>query len=470
MMTGLDGSHLPPFSDMPHPYVSAHRGGTWIVPEGTRIGRLNAVGLGMTVVDGGDIHATADGVLYDCHDSTLDRTTNLSGPIADLSSMRVAQGKIDCSTWFGGGWSDQPITSIIDTLDDLGGRVYLTLEVKTDVDPRYAQKIVDLIAARGLTQQILIASFSEPLLAPAIEAGHEVMLLGTTCEDISERNDLLDKGIRYVGGSASSMWRAIAVTLRKKGLRPVTYSTVRHAQVNYYRLDGELHGYISDDPLYLKGHVEGTYDYRRATDPFDSLTYYHGHQADNNSVSPSSRGTFKADSGGAWFCAPVTMQRRAWLQGWASPLPDPTSYSISWEQDWTTDAGSAGGAMIFGCLDDAAYTGDNEPGGGKGGPAGYEAWFFSSGLMRLFRRDTGAVPSLIADVGYGKEIPTTVGTPTKLRLDVTSSNITLTHVASGTKITSTDTRYRGGYLHLLANDNGAAAGARWRNITISGQA
>lgn len=459
---------LPPFGDMPHPYVSAHRGGTFIVPEGTRLGRLNAYGLGMQVVDGGDIHATLDGVLYDCHDSTLDRTTNLSGPIAALPSMRVMQGKIDCSQWFGGGWADQPITSIIDTLDDLGGKVYITLEVKSDVDPKYAQKIVDLIKGRGLTKQILIASFDESLLAPAIEAGHEVMLLGTTGTTVASDAGLVGRGVNYFGGSVD-MTPATAKAIADHGVRVVVYSIDQHYRIDQFRTgaSGELWGYIANDPLYIRGHVDGTYDYRLTSDPFDSLTYYHGHQPDNGDYSPASRGTFLADAGGAYFCIPVATQRRAVLQGWASPLVNPNSYTITYEQGFTSTVSGQAASLVFGCPTDAPFTGDDSAGGGIGDAPGYLALFSGTGLLRLFRRDPGTPPVQLASIDVDPNPAWAPGVNVPLKVTVSGSTITLTKTDTGESVSANDGTYRGGYVHLLANNFGAQSGARWRNITVS---
>lgn len=464
------GSVLPPYDDMdhPYPYVSAHRGGSYITPEGTRIGRMNALGLGMQVIDGGDIHATSDGVLYDMHDSTVDRTTNLTGAISGIPSMRLMQGVIDCSTWFGGGFANQPITSIADTLNDIGGKTYVTFEVKTDVDMEYAQKIVDLIASYGLTEQILIASFEEDFLAPAIAAGHPVMLLGTSMTDVAADTDLINRGVLYVGGS-QSMTAATAKTLMDNGHRVVTYSTEQHADVNKYRdgASGDLWGYISDDPLYLKGHVEGTYTYRRTTDPFAQLSYYHGFQADNLSVDPASRGTFLANSGGAFFCAPVSSTRRAWLQGWGCPLVNPTNYTITFEQDFLQVASSAGGGIVFGCPTDAQYTGPDWGAADIGAAPGYVATLYSSGLINLFRRDPNVAPVQIGT--YDNNTNVVPGTPTKLSIQVTPTQIIFKRVGAtaAQTITANDATYRGPYFHLAARAQGAAAGVRWRNISIT---
>lgn len=460
---------LPPFYDMEREgdtaYVSAHRGGSYIVPEGTTVGRVNALELGMQVIDGGDIHSTKDGVLYDMHDLTVDRTTNLTGLLSEMTSAELQQGVIDCSVWFGGGWQDQPITSIADTLDELGGRAYITLEIKSETGAlENCAKAVNMITERGLRPYVLIASFTESLLAPAIAAGMEVMLLGSTGTAV-DGADLLSKGIRYFGGSVS-MTSETAAAIANTGVRVVTYSTEQHADVNKYRdgPSGHLYGYISDDPYYLKGHVLGDYAYRRTTDPFDSLTWYHGFQPDNWDMNPASRGSFTDHVDGAFYCAPVRSERRAILQGWACPLESPTSYSITWEQDYLQAATSAGGALVFGCPDDMPYTGDDQAGGGAGPTAGYIAILFTSGLIRLFRRDPDGVPVQLGSVS-GTTI--TPGVPTRLSVTVTPTQITFRKEGAATApITVTDSTYRGAYVHLLCNDQGGAAGVRWRNITI----
>lgn len=463
---------LPPFYDMQRDgntaYVSAHRGGSYIVPEGTTVGRVNAMELGMQVIDGGDIHATKDRVLYDMHDLTVDRTTNLTGLLSDMTAAELQQGVIDCSVWFGGGWEDQPITSIGDTLDQLGGRAYVTLEIKSEANAlENCTKAVQMIKDRGLTQHVLIASFTESLLAPAIAAGMEVMLLGSSGTAV-DGADLISKGIRYFGGSVS-MTSETAKQISDTGVRVVTYSTEQHADVNKYRdgPSGHLYGYISDDPYYIKGHVLGDYPYRLTSDPFDSLTWYHGFQADNWDVNPTSRGSFLASEGGAYYCAPVASQRRAILQGWACPLATPDSYTITYEQDYINHATSAGGALVFGCPDDMPYTGDSQAGGGVGPTAGYVLFLFSSGLVRLFRRDPNTLPVMLDD--YSDGVTITPGTPTRLSVTVTPTTITVTKNDNpATTFTVTDAAYRGAYLHLLANSQGAAAGVRWRNINIIG--
>ena len=77
-----------PFFDHPRPLVFAHRGGCALGPENTLavfdLGvRAGADGLEM------DVHLSADGVPVVHHDSTLDRTTSASGPIAARTAAEL---------------------------------------------------------------------------------------------------------------------------------------------------------------------------------------------------------------------------------------------------------------------------------------------------------------------------------------------------------------------------------------------
>ena len=86
----LEPSAVSPFFDTHRPQVFAHRGGAHLGPENT----IAAFDGGMkTGADGLelDVHLSADGVVVVHHDSTLDRTTNTVGPIADRTADELAQ-------------------------------------------------------------------------------------------------------------------------------------------------------------------------------------------------------------------------------------------------------------------------------------------------------------------------------------------------------------------------------------------
>jgi glycerophosphoryl diester phosphodiesterase len=86
---------VPFFSDSPQ--VFAHRGGCDLGPENT----IAAFDIGMSTGADGlelDVHLSSDGVVVVHHDSTLDRTTNGSGPIAARTAGELE--RLDAGYWF----------------------------------------------------------------------------------------------------------------------------------------------------------------------------------------------------------------------------------------------------------------------------------------------------------------------------------------------------------------------------------
>src|SRR5690606_26229139 len=71
------------------PLILAHRGGRALGPENT----IPAFDLGLAAGADGlelDVHVSADDVAVVCHDATLDRTTDATGPIAARTAAELA--------------------------------------------------------------------------------------------------------------------------------------------------------------------------------------------------------------------------------------------------------------------------------------------------------------------------------------------------------------------------------------------
>jgi len=76
------------FFDHDEPLAVAHRGGLGLWPENTLHAFRQADALGATCFEL-DVHQTADGHLVVCHDPTLDRTTDGSGAIREMTLAEI---------------------------------------------------------------------------------------------------------------------------------------------------------------------------------------------------------------------------------------------------------------------------------------------------------------------------------------------------------------------------------------------
>jgi glycerophosphoryl diester phosphodiesterase len=77
-----------PYLDAPPPVAIAHRGGAEEAPENTLEAFAAAVALGYRYLET-DAHVTRDGVVVAFHDARLDRVTDRTGAIAELTIAEV---------------------------------------------------------------------------------------------------------------------------------------------------------------------------------------------------------------------------------------------------------------------------------------------------------------------------------------------------------------------------------------------
>jgi glycerophosphoryl diester phosphodiesterase len=125
----------------------AHRGFSRDGLENSMAAFRAAVGLGYRYLET-DVHTTADGVLLLFHDAALDRITDGTGRIAELTAEEVAQARI-------GGLEPVP------TFDELVAAfpdARFNLDVK---DWNSVRSLAAAIEGHALHDRVLIASFSD---------------------------------------------------------------------------------------------------------------------------------------------------------------------------------------------------------------------------------------------------------------------------------------------------------------------
>ncbi len=85
------------FFDHPAAFVFAHRGGRALAPENTLLAFETGLAAGADGLEC-DVRLSRDGVPVVIHDATLDRTTNLTGPVSARTAAELA--RVDAASHF----------------------------------------------------------------------------------------------------------------------------------------------------------------------------------------------------------------------------------------------------------------------------------------------------------------------------------------------------------------------------------
>lgn len=155
------------------PQIIAHRGASHAAPENTLAAVELAYHENARWVEV-DVKLAADGVPILMHDATLDRTTNLSGPVNAKAAAMLATA--DAGSWFDPRFADAGVPALDALLDfAIEHEMGLNLEIKPNPNEarRTAEQIMALLARRAAHQvpEILFSSFNTAALAALDEAG-----------------------------------------------------------------------------------------------------------------------------------------------------------------------------------------------------------------------------------------------------------------------------------------------------------
>ena len=107
--------------------VVGHRGAPTLAPENTIPSFKRAVELGVDFVEL-DVRATKDGALVVVHDETVDRTTNGSGRVAEMTLGEVKE--LDAGSWFSEEYAGVEVPTLDEVLSELGDSVGYVVELK----------------------------------------------------------------------------------------------------------------------------------------------------------------------------------------------------------------------------------------------------------------------------------------------------------------------------------------------------
>ncbi len=137
------------FNQMPERIlVVAHRGAHQNYPENSLSSYREAIRIGVDIIET-DVRATKDGVLVIMHDKTVDRTTNGTGNVSDLTFDELRKLRLKHN----GEITNEEIPTFDEVLNLVKGKVMLDIDYKAE--PSFIEKTCQAIKNAKVEDQVL---------------------------------------------------------------------------------------------------------------------------------------------------------------------------------------------------------------------------------------------------------------------------------------------------------------------------
>lgn len=148
--------------DIHKTWIVGHRGGADLAPENTLACINKGIASNADMIEI-DIHLTKDGELVVCHDRTIDRTTNGSGKIADMTLAEIKKYHIINKE---GDITDEQIPTLNEVLESVNGKCNLLIEIKKSKNlyQGIESKLLAAIKEHNAYKWITVQSFDDSVL------------------------------------------------------------------------------------------------------------------------------------------------------------------------------------------------------------------------------------------------------------------------------------------------------------------
>ncbi|MBN1396719.1 MAG: hypothetical protein JXA06_01680 [Bacteroidetes bacterium] len=154
--------------DEKQPYIVAHRGISAKAPENTLASFEQAAGVaGIDMIEL-DVRLSKDEEVIVLHDRTLQRTSTGNGLARNYTIEEIR--RFDAGSWFHPMYSDQRIPTLHEVFRQIGSRIWVDVEIKSDWLHREPQglleeKVLDVIQKCGMEDRVMVSSFDHRILA-----------------------------------------------------------------------------------------------------------------------------------------------------------------------------------------------------------------------------------------------------------------------------------------------------------------
>jgi len=141
-----------PDNILPEKGLCAHRGAMKTHPENTLLAFRNAIKAGAHMIEF-DVQLTKDNKMVVIHDGTVDRTTDGTGKVSELTFAEIR--KLDAGSWKSPDFAGERIPTLEETLSIMPYNIWLNVHIKGEKD--IAVRIAKKLTEQNRLQQAFLA-------------------------------------------------------------------------------------------------------------------------------------------------------------------------------------------------------------------------------------------------------------------------------------------------------------------------
>ncbi|MDQ0973686.1 glycerophosphoryl diester phosphodiesterase [Neobacillus niacini] len=233
----------------------AHRGATGYAPENTIAAFDKGVEMKADYIEI-DVQRSKDGELVIIHDNTVDRTTDGTGYVKDLTFEQIRS--LDAGSWKGEQFTGERIPTFDEILDRYHGKTGILIELKSPelypgIEEEVARKLIERNLDKPQNEKIIIQSFNfESMkitnsLLPKVPIGVLTSNRAHTTEQaLQEFSTYAD----YFNPSYGIVSKELVDQVHALGMKIQSW-TVRSQAAADFLLEMNVDGIITDYPDYV---------------------------------------------------------------------------------------------------------------------------------------------------------------------------------------------------------------------------
>jgi glycerophosphoryl diester phosphodiesterase len=249
-----DAPSKPYYENIHRPLVIAHQGGDGIWPGDTLYAFEKAVEIGADVLEM-DAHITRDGAIVLMHDEEVDRTTDGTGLIENMTLDELKQ--LDAAyQWSNDGSKTFPYRGQgvqVPTLEELFQKfpqMRYVIEIKLTQNP-IDQPLCDLIRRYDMQEKVMVASFHDEAMQNFREICPEI---ATSASRTEVRNFVL-LGKVFLSGFIAPKYQSIQPPYDPKESLNIPIMTERFIREAHTK-NIKVEPWTVDDPELMKQYIE----------------------------------------------------------------------------------------------------------------------------------------------------------------------------------------------------------------------